>query len=343
MTFSLDAENAAGYLRSQGLLEPDAPASAEVLGGGISNVLVKVITPDDCLVVKQSLPKLRVDEDWFADRERIFREWECIDTLSQVLPLGTIPKVRHRDRENFLFVMSCAPAGGVNWKKQLLNGETDAVVAEKVGAALGAMHSTTAKMAAVKSLFLDDRAFVQLRIDPYHRAAARVHPDVAAAIQREAQRMLGVKIALVHGDYSPKNVIVTGQDIFLVDFEVAHYGNPVFDLAFMFNHLLLKAMHNRHIKSRYFGLAEAFWRGYQTGRAESGWARNTAAQVGCLMLARIDGKSPAEYIVDPAAKDLARRVAKKLLTGGVSTLDGMLQLVDAEITRDTRLFGRRRA
>ena len=343
MTFSLDAENAAGYLRSQGLLEPDAPASAEVLGGGISNVLVKVITPDDCLVVKQSLPKLRVDEDWFADRERIFREWECIDTLSPILPSGTIPEVRHRDRENFLFVMSCAPSEGVNWKEQLLNEETDPVVAEKVGAALGTMHSTTANAAAVRSVFLDDRAFVQLRIDPYHRAAARANSDVAAVIHREAERMLAAKIALVHGDYSPKNVIVMGQEIFLVDFEVVHYGNPVFDLAFMFNHLLLKSMHNRHIKARYLELTEAFWRGYRAKAVESGWARSTAPQVGCLMLARIDGKSPAEYIVDPAAKDLARRVAKKLLTGGVSTLDGMLQLVDAEITRDTRLFSRRRA
>ncbi len=343
MTFNLEAANAVGYLRSQGLLRPDTPVSAEVLGGGIFNVLVKVTTPDDCMVVKQSLPKLRVNEDWFADRERIFREWECIDTLGQVLPPGTLPVVRHRDRENFLFVMSCAPAGGVNWKEQLLNGETDPVVAEKVGTALGAIRAGTAGSSEVRGRFLDDRPFVQLRIDPYHRAAARAHPDVAAVIRQEAQRMLGVKIALVHGDYSPKNVIVTGQDIFLVDFEVAHYGNPVFDLAFMFNHLLLKAMHNGHIKSQYFELAEVFWRGYLTGSADSGWARNTAPQVGCLMLARIDGNSPTEYIVEPTAKDLARRLAKKLLTRGIANLDGMIQLADTEITRHTRLSGRPRA
>ena len=155
--------------------------------------------------------------------------------------------------------------------------------------------------------------------------------------------MLGIKIALVHGDYSPENVIVTGEDIFLVDFEVVHYGNPTFDLGFMFNHLLLKAVHNRHIKDEYFGLAEAFWRGYRSGSGESGWARSIVPQVGCLMLAGIDGKSPAEYIVDPGAKDLSRRLAKKLMTAGVGDLAGMIQLANTEITRYTRLSGRPRA
>ena len=342
MNFDLNAETAVVYLRSRGLLGQNERTVSEVLGGGVSNILVKVSTPQECYVLKQSLSQLRVGEDWFADRERIVREWECIEALAEVLPDGTIPKVVRKDRENFLFVMSCAPAEGVNWKEQLLEGRADPVVAEKVGQLLGRIHAGTSGSAELREQFQDDRPFVQLRIDPYHRTAARIHSDVAGAIQRESERMLGIKIALVHGDYSPKNVIVTGQDVFLVDWEVVHYGNPVFDLAFMFNHLLLKAIHNHHIKEEYFGLAEAFWRGYGSGSGGSGWSRNIVAEVGCLMLARMDGKSPVEYIVDPGLKDLARGLAKKLLTGGVSDLAGMIQSANTEITRYDRLSGRRR-
>ena len=342
MSFDLDAETAVVYLRSRGLLGQNERTVSEVLGGGVSNILVKVSTPSECYVLKQSLSQLRVGEDWFADRERIIREWECIEALADVLPDGTIPKVVRKDRENFLFVMSCAPAEGVNWKEQLLEGQTDPVVAEKVGQLLGKIHGGTSGSAELREQFQDDRPFVQLRIDPYHRTAARIHADVAGAIQRESERMLGIKIALVHGDYSPKNVIVTGQDVFLVDCEVVHYGNPVFDLAFMFNHLLLKAIHNRYIKDEYFGLAGAFWRGYGEGSGGSGWSRSIAPQVGCLMLARMDGKSPVEYIVDPGLKDLARGLAKKLLTRGVSDLAGMIQSANTEITRYDRLSGRRR-
>ena len=342
MSFDLNAETAVAYLRSRNMLGQDARVVSEVLGGGVSNILVKVSTPSECYVLKQSLSQLRVGEDWFADRERIVREWECIEALAGVFPDGVVPKVVGKDRENFLFAMSCAPSDGVNWKEQLLEGQADPVVAEKVGQLLGRIHAGTSGSAALREQFLDDRPFVQLRIDPYHRAAARVHPDVAAALQRESERMLGIKIALVHGDYSPKNVIVTGQDVFLVDFEVVHYGNPVFDLAFMFNHLLLKAIHNLHIRDEYFMLAEAFRRGYADGSGGSGWSRSIAPQVGCLMLARMDGKSPVEYIVDPGLKDLARRLAKKILTGGVSDLAGMIQLASTEISRYRRLSGRRR-
>ncbi len=341
MNFDLNAETAVVYLSSQDLLRQDERTVSEVLGGGVSNVLVKVSTPAECYVLKQSLPQLRVGEDWFADRERIFREWECIEALSSLLPDGTIPRVVRKDRANFLFVMSCAPGEGANWKEQLLEGRADPVVAERVGSVLGRIHAGTSGSAELRERFLDDRPFVQLRIDPYHRTAARIHPDVAGAIQRESERMLGIKTALVHGDYSPKNVIVTGQDVFLVDWEVVHYGNPVFDLAFMFNHLLLKAIHNRHIRDEYFGLAEAFWRGYGSGSGGLGWSRNIVAEVGCLMLARMDGKSPVEYIVDAGLKDLARRLAKKLLAGGVSDLAGMIQLGNTEITRYDRLSGRR--
>lgn len=336
MAFELSDTNAVDYLVSRGLVKASAVQSVELLGWGVSNTLVKVCTVDDCLVVKQSLARLRVTEDWFADRERIFRERACIGALTPILPAGSIPLVRYEDRENFLFVMSCAPPEGANWKEQLLSGQVDLRVARQVGATLGIIHQRTADDESVRQQFLDDRPFVQLRIDSYHWATARAHPEVAEVIRQEGHRMLEVKTALVHGDYSPKNIIVTGNDIFLLDFEVVHYGNPVFDLAFMLNHLLLKSVHNAPIRERYFRAVDSFWQGY-VSQAEftpdnaERLERDTIKQLGCLMLARIDGKSPVEYIVRTDAKKLVRGIAKALLVEEHRKLADVVELVDDQL------------
>jgi len=336
MAFDLDETNAVAYLSSRGLVDPGTVKKVELLGWGVSNVLVKVQTRGDCMVIKQSLARLRVTEDWFADRERIYRECACIDTLSTILPIGAIPEVRYQDQENFLFVMSCAPGTGVNWKEQLLAGQVDRAVAAKVGAALGAIHRETTSKPAVRERFLNHQPFIQLRIEPYHWTTAKLHPELAPVIRQEAARMLEVKTALVHGDFSPKNIIVTGRDVFLLDFEVVHYGNPVFDLAFMLNHLMLKSVHNAGIREMYFHAARSFWQGYREkdgldAQTAAQRERDTIKQTGCLMLARIDGKSPAEYIVDPAVKESVRSIARDILLGEYAKLDDMMALVDDKL------------
>ena len=340
MLLNLMDSNAVDYLASRGLVQASEVRSVDLLGWGVSNTLVKVCTASDCMVVKQSLPQLKVSEEWFADRERIYREWAGIETLASILPAGTVPRVLYEDKENFLFVMSCAPAEGVNWKEQLLQGQVDPRVARKVGVILGMMHQLTAGEESVRQEFLDDRPLIQLRIDPYHGAVARIHPDLAEIMGTEAQRMLDIKVALVHGDYSPKNIIVTGTDVFLLDFEVVHYGNPVFDLAFMINHLFLKSVHNAPVRHRYFRAVDSFWEGYSDEVASStellqsckSLERDTVKQLGCLMLARIDGKSPAEYIVSAESKDLVRGIARSILREEMCRLSQVIDLVDARLS-----------
>ncbi|MDA0734107.1 MAG: phosphotransferase [Chloroflexi bacterium] len=338
MNYNIDVSNVVDYLSFRGLIRPNDVTSVQSLGWGVSNTLVKVSTQDDCMVVKQSLPKLRVAEDWFADQGRILRERACIDTLGAILPAGILPTIRYEDADNFLFVMSCAPAGGANWKEQLLAGRVDTDVAWKAGAVLGMVHMATTGAAAIRERFIDDTPFVQLRIDPYHWTTAKAHPDLAEIINCEAQRMLDVKTALVHGDYSPKNIIVTGKDIFLLDFEVVHYGNPVFDLAFLLNHLLLKAIHNAPIKEQYVEAFFSFWEGYNSKIPHASVEKDTVEkdtvkQLGCLMLARIDGKSPAEYIVKPDTKNMVRSIAKSILLDDLSTLNEVTDLVDSSHSR----------
>lgn len=348
--FTLSAENAVAYLVGQGVISPEIARGgrAELLGGGVSNIVVKVSVGESgggALVLKQSLPKLRVEEDWFADQERIYREKAGLDFVGNLKSnevVGeqsrwSVPEVVHEDREHFIFVMTAAPSSGVNWKEALLDGHVDTTVAGLVGNMLGAIHGssmvTEDDVPAGLRQFADLDGFVQLRIDPYHRATADAHPDLAEVIEREAQRMLpsaGERRTLVHGDFSPKNIIVNGEGasarVLLLDFEVVHLGNPVFDLAFMLNHFTLKAIYNPELAGRLCEAARSFWHAY-LGAVETvmgDWEsleRDTVRQLGALLLARIDGKSPAEYLTGDDQKQYARSLARGILLSEITSLN----------------------
>ncbi|MYC34483.1 MAG: phosphotransferase [Chloroflexi bacterium] len=347
--FALSEGNAVQYLVNQGVISPDngRRARAELLGGGISNIVISVSLGADCggLVLKQSLPKLRVQEDWFADQSRIHRERAGLDFVRGLVSDSAVgqqfswavPEVVHEDQDNFVFVMTAAPADGTNWKEQLLAGHIDVSVAERVGEMLGAIHQQSRVVGSRVPENLDEfedlDCFVQLRIDPYHRATAAAHPDLAEVIEHEAQRMLpSVQEgrALVHGDFSPKNIIVSGvgddAQVLLLDFEVVHLGNPIFDLAFMLNHFTLKAIYNPALADRYCEAGGSFWFAYldvvgtSTGHRGS-LERDTVRQLGALLLARIDGKSPAEYLTEDGQKHYARDLARRILSSEIASLN----------------------
>ena len=347
--FTLSEGNAVQYLVNQGVISPDngRRARAELLGGGISNIVIRVSLGADCggLVLKQSLPKLRVQEDWFADQGRIHRERAgldvvrglAIDSATGQQLSWTVPEVVHEDQDNFVFAMTAAPADGRNWKDQLLAGQADVSVAGRVGEMLGSIHRRTCvigdSVPGDLREFEDLECFVQLRIDPYHRATAAAHPDLTEVIEREAQKMLPSpheRRALVHGDFSPKNIIVSGEGVsarvLLLDFEVAHLGNPVFDLAFMLNHFTLKAIYKPRLSERYCGAARSFWSTYLDSAGplagdDDALESQTIRQLGVLLLARIDGKSPAEYLTEDGQKHYARDLARRILSSEIASLN----------------------
>ncbi|MEF8856196.1 MAG: phosphotransferase, partial [Haloplanus sp.] len=136
---------------------------------------------------------------------------------------------------------------------------------------------------------------------------------------------------LVHGDYSPKNVLVDRSDDpvpWILDFEVAHWGDPAFDAAFMLNHLFIKSIYNHDRHAAYADAADRFWTAYDRA-AEWDIERETVAELAVLMLARVDGKSPVEY-VDRAVAEALRRVAKRTLRGDAETLADFAALAREE-------------
>lgn len=299
-------ELSASYLRAHGF----DVVEARELGGGVSNVVLMAVVRDgEKLVFKQSLPKLRVADEWLFDQKRIVNERRCMEWLERAMP-GSAPIVRFHDDANFIFGMSCAPEGGRNWKEALLDGDTDEPTAERVGAMLAEFHRKAATDVIARKTFADIEVFIQGRVDPYHRFTARAHPDLAPAIDAEVQRMLAHRVTLVHGDYSPKNLFAYPDRVLMLDFEVAHWGDPAFDVAFCLTHLLLKVIHFRERADEYLRVAQAYWRGYGPTAEEEA---NTLRELGCLLLARIDGKSKEDYIRLDSEKQQARDVARWLL------------------------------
>jgi 5-methylthioribose kinase len=324
----LSPSNVKDYLEEHGLWPRGAPMFIRELGGGVSNIvlLVEGKAPsgeERRWVVKQSLEKLRVKDDWRSERSRIFREAEAIQVLGPVLGHGAVPQVVHVGLEDYLFIMTAAPPGSVMWKQALLDGRVDMDVARQAGMLLALMITSSQHNPSFKTAFAERAVFDQLRIDPYYRTTAARHPDLRPVIEKLIEDSWQVRTAIVHGDYSPKNLLVKESHIFLIDFEVVHWGDPAFDAGFLLNHLFLKAFHQPRVGRLYFSAACEFWRELVRGSEKAAlgdFEKMTLRHLGALMLARIDGKSPVEYIRDEMTKQRVRRFAKRLLLGSPQSL-----------------------
>jgi 5-methylthioribose kinase len=326
----LTADNAVEYLRQQGRIGP-GPARAESLGGGVSNAVLRIETPEGRFVLKQSRPQLRTRDAWFSDIERVWREMEVMQALAPRLPPGVVPEVLFCDRDNFVFAMSHAPLESAVWKQQLLAGEVDLSRGEQTGRVLGLIHETTARDPALVQGFADRQVFIQLRIDPfYHRIQQRL-PDVADAVAPLVEELLTRSDALCHGDYSPKNILTYAGGFTLVDYETAHLGDPTMDLGFFLSHLMLKAVKHWPRRQEYFDLTRGVWRGYRqavTFAAVEELERRGIGHCAVCLLARIDGTSPVDYLSEDEKRDQARSLGRRLLREHPQRWEEVLSLAE---------------
>jgi 5-methylthioribose kinase len=318
----LSEKTASQYLKSRGIL---AHRVAE-LGGGISNVVLLVETGDESFILKQSLSQLRVKDQWLADRSRIFREMESLIDTASILPKGSVPEVLWVDRANHLFAMTAVR--GLCWKNELMAGRIDSETAAEAGRLLGTLISETWASDVLRAKYGDLTAFEQLRIDPYYRTIVARHPDVRAQVLSVIMEMGQRRFCLVHGDFSPKNVMVSGDRLALIDFEVVHFGDPSFDAAFCLSLLLLGWFYQPALRKKREQVARAFFDAVSATlppQAASFFEKATLRHLGCLMLARIDGKSPVEYLPEELIQRQVREIAKQLILQCPETLEECLE------------------
>jgi 5-methylthioribose kinase len=340
----IDATTAAEYLLDAGWIPKDVKVVVHELSGGVSNIVLRVDSPGKPpFVLKQCRERLRVPMEWHARLDRIWTEYATLELLRAILPEGIVPEILFEDRQNYLFAMTCAPDDAVTWKTHLMAGLVDPTVATRLGTILGTIHAEAPGYPALRGTLSDTSLFDELRVDPYYRTTTRAHPDLAARIDtlidlmdlREDER------TLVLGDFSPKNILVHSKGLILLDFECAHAGDPAFDLGFFLTHLLLKTIRavsqNSDRGFEYVELTRPFWESYLDRRnigpeARSDLVRRAILHTAACCLARVDGKSPVEYL-DARGQTVARSFALEALQAAPSTWDDLLKIHNDAIVR----------
>ncbi len=356
----LSEQTALEYLRHRGSVSPEGEVLVQSLSGGVANVVLKIMdmnagepvgtdmrtagqikrgVPDKrmrsgaCFVIKQPLGEFRTAARWAVDRDRVWGERDALIMLGEILPADSLPTVLWSDLENYILAISVAPVGAVNWKKQLLTGQVDRRAAEAAAEILAMLHASTMTDAKWAQRFGDPRGFIQQRIDPYLRFVAEKNETVAPALRGLEAELLSHTKCLIHGDFSPKNMMWRapgeGQSahLFILDFEVAFYGNPAFDVATLLNHLMLKAF---YLKKRWRAAmiaADYFWQTYRetAPKAMAGEISDSGGKIlAALMLARMDGKSPVEYITEEDQKNVIRQCATEWLLQEDLSMDGAI-------------------
>ncbi|MBI4891272.1 MAG: aminoglycoside phosphotransferase family protein [Acidobacteria bacterium] len=324
----LEGRELRGYLAERLGVEPGLLA-VMALGGGVSNDVVLASGGGVRCVAKQSLGRLRVEEEWLSRRDRIHRECDALRAMAGVLPQWAVPRVLFEDRERFVFGMEAAPADALPWKTELLAGEVRAEVAGVCGRLLGAWISESARRPEWRGAFGDLTVFEELRVDPYYRFTAGKHPELREHFAALIDECLQRRVSLVHGDYSPKNLLVSGARVMVIDWEVAHWGDPAFDGGFLTNHLVLKFAAVAAAREELRRAGAEFWRGLRE-EAGDGYEWLEAASMkhlGCLLLARLDGKSPAEYLKDEELKAKLRGAARELICEPAGTVGEVFERV----------------
>lgn len=304
------------YLKTRGSIGSSEQPTVTVLGGGVSNRVVLVARENgEAWVVKQALPKLRVAVDWFSSPERVHREAAALRWLTE---LGVrVPAFRFEDFDHHLMAMDAVPQPNENWKTMLLAGRLEMSHIDAFAQILADLHTRSrARRTEIEAAFADRSFFESLRIEPYYAYTAEQVPAARSSLSEVVSLTRANRLSLVHGDFSPKNVLVHDQELVLLDHEVAHFGDPAFDIGFSITHLLSKAHHVRDQRTLFQEGALRYWTTYwrQVGRQD--WSegleyRSVRSILACL-LARVAGRSRLEYL-DQSERETQLRVVLSLM------------------------------
>lgn len=296
------------------------------LAGGVSSDIARVTVDDTSYCIKFALPKLKVAENWEAPVHRNRAEYEWLKVASNSVPECAV-KLYGRSEAHHGFVMEFLGGDAIYlWKEALLQQQAEQNEAFKVGDLIGKIHAVSAQAEFDRQLFNNHQDFYALRLEPYLVFTATRHPKLAGPLESLVKQLASSDRVLVHGDVSPKNIFFRDGYPLVLDAECATMGDASFDPAFCLNHLVLKSIHLAGSRHRLLDSIQQFWSGY---RAHVNWENTAKLEaricklLPALMLARIDGKSPVEYL-DEANQNLTREIAIELIQRPVETLETLV-------------------
>jgi len=297
------------------LVHSDENLTVTALTGGVASDIAKVEASKNIYCIKFALAKLKVQAEWFAPVHRNSAEYAWLEVASSVAPASAMEYLEY---DAYL------------WKTSLLKEEPDNKEADMVGDVLGRIHAASTATGFDKHPFQNHEDFKALRVEPYLLYTAKQHPDIASRLEQMANSLFKANTVLVHGDVSPKNIMIRSGGPVLLDAECATMGDPCFDVAFCVNHLVLKAIHLPTSRARYLKNTASLWESYRrnvawelTVKLES----RICALLPALMLARVDGKSPVEYL-SASNQNTVRQIARELILSPIEKLDALIDRIN---------------
>jgi aminoglycoside phosphotransferase (APT) family kinase protein len=319
-------------LKELGLGSGNGTLKITPLAGGVSSDIGLVELGPRKLCVKFALAQLKVEEQWFANPRRNLAEYEWLKYASTVAP-GSVPELLGRSDQAGGFVMEFIDGDDVYlWKNALLEGRVRREEALKAGATLARIHSGSSS-AETLAQFQNQKDFHALRLEPYLLFMITRHPDLASEMRGLVDMLTTNELVVIHGDVSPKNIIFRNGVPMFLDAECATAGDPAFDVAFCLNHLVLKALHLRSSRKTLFSGAEEFWSAYRDcvdWEPQDGLERRVCRLLPAFMLARVDGKSPVEYLSADEQR-VVRSVSTPLIKSPESSVTSTVQTIYAKL------------
>ena len=324
-----DFDQLLGYLRETGRLGPVERPCVRKLSGGVSNKTLLLVRPGgESWVIKQALSKLRVQSDWFSDPARIAVEANGLRYLPRVAPKGSTTALLFEDPAEKLLAMEAVPEPHQNWKQLLLEGEINPQHFGQFAKLLASIHRESFKLRhELAPIFADKQFFRTLRLEPYYEHSATVVQQAAPFLKELVEWTLSRSDTLVHGDFSPKNVLVRNEQLILLDHEVLHFGDPAFDIGFSLTHFLSKALHLPEKRPEIVGATRFYWRRYLEEIRGMPWIPHldirAAHHTLAALLARVCGRSPLEYL-DKEERVLQQQVVVEMIEDQISTVDQVI-------------------
>lgn len=315
------------YLKLEKHISYEVKCSVTKLTGGVSNKTILVET--SCgknWVLKQALSKLRVKSDWFCPPERLLVEAKGLKWIAQELNQEVTPEFIFLDEKQFILAMQAVEAPFKNLKEIFLSRNLSLRLVESMATILANIHSS-GKSSEARKLFDNKSFFEILRLESYYLYSAQQEPIVSKFLINLIEETREISETVVHGDFSPKNMLLKNGKIILLDHEVMHYGDPAFDIGFSICHFLSKANWIKSMREDFLLAAKRYWEVYQnamggvTAELEARACRHLLA---CL-IARVKGKSPLEYFDEEASLRQWNASLKLVQRGNVSSIVTLLE------------------
>ncbi len=312
-----------------GLLNKNSSFDCRKITDGVSSDIWYVNSDEIEFCVKRALSKLAVKEDWFASIERNNFEANYFNVCKKVLPTS-FPKILGHDEKKYILAMEWFNENNyILWKKKLLKKEISFSDAENIAYILAKIHSSFFNKKEYEKKFLNDKTFFDIRIEPYIIFSSKSYPEYKSKFLDAANSLKINKSTLIHGDFSPKNILIGKKSPVILDAETACWGDGIFDLAFCCNHLILKSILNRDKNKTYIMALDKFINKYLTNLEidkKNDFVIRFLNLIPILMLARVDGKSPVEYF-NKSQKEHVRFIGKALLENPVTNLPELFNIL----------------